>query len=95
MLKKPIPEFKSDEEFSDFVNQNDMTEYDWQETEEIQIERVPKKAVNLRLHPYVLNNVKKIAAARKMPYSTLIQQWLAERVAQEKVLSEHSAEIGI
>ena len=85
MSNKAIPEFKSDKEFADFVDSNDMTEYDWQETAEIQIERMPKKAVNMRIHPYVLNEVKKIAAARKIPYSTLIQQWLAERVAQEKL----------
>lgn len=86
MPKKPIPEFKSDEEFAEFVDNNDMTEYDWQETDEIEIERVPKKPVNIRIHPYVLNEVKKVAKERKMPYSTLIQQWLAERVAQEKLV---------
>ena len=84
MSKKPTPEFKSDEEFAEFVDKNDMTEYDWQETEEIEIERIPKKPVNMRIHPYVLNEVKKIAKERHMPYSTLIQQWLAERVAKEK-----------
>lgn len=83
---KKIPEFKSDEEFAEFVDNNDMTEYDWQETDEIEIERVPKKPVNMRIHPYVLNEVKKIAKERKMPYSTLIQQWVAERVAQEKLV---------
>jgi len=84
MAKKPIPFFESDEEFAHFVDNNDMTEYDWQETDEIEIERVPKKPVNMRIHPYVLNEVKKIAKERKMPYSTLIQQWLAECVAKEK-----------
>ena len=84
MAKKPIPFFESDEEFADFVDNNDMTEYDWQETDEIEIERVPKKPVNMRIHPYVLNEVKNIAKERKMPYSTLIQEWLAERVAKEK-----------
>jgi len=86
MPKKPIPEFKSDEEVAEFVDNNDMTQYDWQETDEIEIERVPKKPVNMRIHPYVLNEVKKVAKERQMPYSTLIQQWLAERVAQEKLV---------
>lgn len=86
MPKKAIPELKSDEEFAEFVDNNDMTEYDWQETAEIEIERVPKKPVNMRIHPYVLNEVKKVAKERKMPYSTLIQQWLAERVTQEKLV---------
>jgi len=81
-----LPEFKTDEEFFEFVENNDTADY-WDEFEDVEdviIKRPKKKAITIRLYPYLITETKKIAMKRNLPYQTLIGQWLAERLSQEK-----------
>ena len=81
-----MPQFKDDDEFADFVDTHDMADY-WDEFEDIEnvkIKRPNKKAITIRLYPYLIAETKKMAVKYGMPYQTLIGQWLAERLPQEK-----------
>lgn len=87
-MSKKMPEFKTDEEFAKFVEEHDMADYkdDLREVKDVKITipKQTKKMVSLRLYPYTLEEIKEIAAKRGMPYQTLIQQWLAEKISEEK-----------
>jgi predicted DNA binding CopG/RHH family protein len=81
-----LPQFKDDDEFADFVDTHDMADY-WDEFEDVEIVKVKrprKKAITIRLYPYLIAETKKTAAKYGMPYQTLIGQWLAERLSQER-----------
>jgi len=81
-----LPEFKTDDEFFEFVENNDTADY-WDEFEDVEnvtIKRPNKKAITIRLYPYLITETKKMAVKYGMPYQTLIGQWLAERLSQEK-----------
>lgn len=45
--------------------------------------RPRKKPVGLRLRPDYLDAIKRVADRRGIPYQTLIQMWLAEKLRQE------------
>jgi len=85
-MKKPVPEFKDNKEFAEFVDNNDMSEYNWEDAPEFEIQHPIKKPVTLRLYPYVIDGIKVIAKKRGMPYQTLIGHWLSERLSQEQLL---------
>lgn len=83
-----LPKFKSEKEFAKFVEEHDLADY-WEELEDVKdmtvkIQRPSKKMVTLRIYPYLLKKVKKIAEEKGVPYQALIQQWLAEKVGEEK-----------
>ena len=80
-----LPKFKNDDEFADFVDTHDMADY-WDEFEdvEVKVKRPKKKAITIRLYPYLIAETKRYAAKYGMPYQTLVGQWLAERISQEK-----------
>jgi len=85
-MKKPVPEFKNNKEFAEFVDNNDMSEYNWEDAPEFEIRHPVKKPVTLRLYPYVIDGIKVIAKKLGMPYQTLIGHWLSERLSQEQLL---------
>ena len=91
-MKKPVPEFKNNKEFAEFVEKNDMSEYDWEDAPEIEIARPVKKPVTLRLYPYLVDGIKKMAQKRGMPYQTLIGYWLSEKLSQELLLELHQTD---
>lgn len=83
-----LPKFKSEEEFAKFVENHDMAEY-WDEFEDIPqmkigLPRPTKKALTMRIYPYLLEQIKRLAAERGVPYQVLIQQWLTEKVREER-----------
>ncbi len=87
-MSKKLPKFKTEEEFAKFVEEHDMADYA-DELEEIKDIRVtiPKQTktmISLRIYPYLLEEIKQIAAKKHMPYQSLIQQWLAEKINEEK-----------
>jgi len=88
-MKKSVPEFKNNKEFTEFVENNDMSEYDWEDAPEIEVKRMVKKPITLRLYPYLVDGIKKIAEKRSMPYQTLIGYWLSEKLSQEQLLELH------
>lgn len=46
-------------------------------------QRRTRKLISLRIFPHQLDRIKRVAARRGMPYQTLIQLWLAEKLAEE------------
>lgn len=81
-----LPEFKTDDEFFEFVETHDTADYwdEFEDVENVKVKRPKKKAITIRLYPYLIAETKRFAAKYGMPYQTLIGQWLAERLSQEK-----------
>lgn len=86
--KKKLPEFKSGEEFADFVENHDMTDYldEFEEVKNMAFKRPAKHPITMKIYPYILEEIKRIASEKGMPYQTLIGQWLAERLSQEQLI---------
>lgn len=86
--KKPIPSFKSERDEFDFWSTHDSIDYlnDTKEVRE-QVEmtrrKLPKKRITMLLDPRIKTKLEKIAAEKGIPYQTLIQIWLREKVNQE------------
>ena len=94
MTKKRLPEFNSEEEEARFWDTHDTIEY-LDEFKSVEIEVTPeleeriltkrelKKQVTLRLDPAQIENVKRIASRKGLPYQTLIRMWITEAIQQE------------
>ena len=87
-MKRELPTFSSDEELAEWIETHDLSEYmDSLEvvTEEIRVQRTTreKKSVGLELDPKDLGAIKRVAKTRGIPYKTLIQNWLIEKLRQE------------
>ncbi|MCD6507264.1 hypothetical protein J7M22_11675 [Candidatus Poribacteria bacterium] len=80
-------------EFADFVESHDtagmIEKGEFEEVKEVEIAIPPKKVpITMRIYPALLERIKRIAKRQGMPYQTLINQWLAERVYLEERRSE-------
>ena len=87
-MKRQLPKFSSEKEFIDWIDTHDTSEYmdSWEEvTEKIKVQRTPskKQSVGLDLNPRDLDAIKQLAKTRGIPYKTLIQNWLIEKLRQE------------
>ena len=86
-MKRQLPKFSSDEEFAEWVETHDLSEYmDSFEvvTEKIKVRRTrEKQSVGLDLNRRDLDAIKRLAKTRGIPYKTLIQNWLIEKLHQE------------
>ena len=87
-MKCELPQFSSEKEFIDWIDTHDTSEYmdSWEEvTEEIKVQRTSRKkqSVGLDLNPRDLDAIKQVAKTRGIPYKTLIQNWLIEKLGQE------------
>ncbi|RLC60129.1 MAG: hypothetical protein DRI80_11380 [Chloroflexota bacterium] len=85
-----IPSFKSDAEAAAWFDTHDTASYmdDLEQVQErIQVTRTrkrpPRKAVGLRLRVDHLEAIKQVAERKGIPYQTLIQMWLVEKLRQE------------
>jgi len=92
-MSKKIPEFKTEEE-ARFWDEHDNTEFitdlepvDIKVSPELENEilnkRELKKPITLRLEPYQIDAVKKIAVKRGLPYQTLIRMWINEKIKND------------
>jgi hypothetical protein len=45
--------------------------------------RRTRQLISLRVFPHQLERIKRVAARQGMPYQTLIQLWLAQKLAEE------------
>jgi predicted DNA binding CopG/RHH family protein len=84
---KPIPHFRSDEEFGEFWMTHDTTEYlDWSKGRRGVFANLrPSTAtISLRLPQGLLNELRALANERDVPYQSLLKVYLAERVAKER-----------
>ena len=82
-----IPTFTSEQEAADWFVANDTAPYmeGLEEVHErILVARTPlKKPVGLRIRSDYLAALKQVAERKGIPYQTLIQMWLVERLRQE------------
>lgn len=85
-----IPEFKSDEEAAAWFETHDTAPHMdrlEQVHEPIQTvrtqQRPSRKPVGMRLRVDYLEAIKKVAEQKGIPYQTLMQMWLVERLRQE------------
>ncbi len=76
---KPIPQFNSEQEESDFWMTHDTTEYlDWSKAKTFIFPRLKpsSKLISLRLPVSIIENARIEANKRDMPYQSLIKQIL-------------------
>lgn len=87
-MKRKLPKFSSDEEFAEWVETHDLSEYMNSfevVNEEIKVQRTTakKESIGVELNPGELKAIKKVAKDKGMPYKALIKNWLIERLRQE------------
>ena len=87
-MKRKLPKFSSDEEFAEWVETHDLSEYmDSFEvvTEEIKVQRtsLQRESIGVDLNPGELRAIKRVAKTKGVPYKALIKNWLIERLHQE------------
>jgi predicted DNA binding CopG/RHH family protein len=58
------------------------------EAEVFKVPRPPRQPVSLRLDPFDLSMVKRIARKKGIPHTQLIALWLHERIETERGLSQ-------
>jgi predicted DNA binding CopG/RHH family protein len=84
-MKKPIPDFASDAEAEKFVDDADLSQYDFKDFKPFSFEFEPKsKSVTMRLPSTLLDAVKARAAEQGVPYQRLIRQTLEREVARPR-----------
>jgi predicted DNA binding CopG/RHH family protein len=78
---KQFPRFDSDQEAERFVEQTDLSDYDFSGFKPMQfeLERKPKQ-VNLRMSAGLLAKIKERAEARGIPYQRFIREVLERAV---------------
>ena len=87
-MKRKLPKFSSDEELAQWIETHDLSDYmDSLElvTEEIKVQRTrrEKQSIGVDLNPGDLDEIKRVAKTKGIPYQTLIKNWLIEKLRQE------------
>lgn len=78
---KNFPAFKTDQEAEAFVENADLSEYDFSEFKTVRYEFEPKSAViNLRLPEKLLADIKAKAAREGLPYTRFIRLILEKAI---------------
>ena len=83
---KKTPEFKNEQEVSDFWATHDSTEYiDWSKGKKVVFQNLKpsSRAVPIRFPNYLIERLKLLANRRHVPYQSLIKMFLSERVVRE------------
>lgn len=81
---KSFPVFASDEEAEDFVDNADLTEYDFSEFKPVRFEFKPKTAtVGMRMPQDLLDAVKARASREGIPYQRFIRHTLEQALSNE------------
>jgi predicted DNA binding CopG/RHH family protein len=82
---KPFPVFESDEEAEKFVDEADLSEYDFSQFKPAHFEFAKKsERVNMRLPKALLSAVKDVASREGIPYQRFIRQALEHAVGAAK-----------
>ncbi|MDR0275096.1 MAG: BrnA antitoxin family protein [Burkholderiaceae bacterium] len=78
---KKVPEFKTDQEAADFLDQ-DLSNLDFSQFKPMRFEIAPKQAaLNMRLPSALLNALKVKAKSQGIPYSRYVRMLLEADVA--------------
>ena len=78
--------FKSEDEEREFWAKQDSTEViDWTKAERVSLAelRPSLKTISIRLPTLMLEEIKKLAHKKDVPYQSLIKLFLAERISRE------------
>ena len=82
---KPFPTFKTDEEAEKFVDEADLSEYDFSQFRPMHFEFAKKsERVNMRLPKALLSAVKDKASHEGIPYQRFIRRALEQAVSPDK-----------
>lgn len=84
---KVIPKFKSEAEEKRFWESNDSSDYvDWSRAKNVAMPNLKPstRTISLRLPEMLLDNIKREANKRDMPYQSLIKAWLADNIKQNR-----------
>ena len=86
--KGKLPEFESEEELAAWVESHDTSQYmdlsdKFPDEFEVIRTRFSTKPLDVRLRTEYLEAIEELAVRRGMPYQTLIQRWLLEKLNQE------------
>ena len=85
--KKPIPEFRSEDEERRFWAKNDSTDFiDWQGATRRKLPNLKPtlRTISLRLPVSMIEDLKVLANKRDVPYQSLLKVFLAERLEKER-----------
>ena len=88
---KPIPEFKTEDEEAEFWSTHDSTEYiDWSKA--VVNPAFPNlkpstKVITIRVSESLLNDLKRLANKKDVPYQSLVKVYLDEKVREETSVS--------
>lgn len=79
---KAKKEIKTDKEAEDFVDQVDLSTYDFSSFEKVNFEFQKKEArVNMRMPVQLLAKIKEMAKSKGIPYTRFIREVLEQKVA--------------
>ncbi|VAX35099.1 hypothetical protein MNBD_UNCLBAC01-2069 [hydrothermal vent metagenome] len=84
--KKPIPQFKSEDQERRFWAEHDSTEYvDWSKARKIIFPNLKPsvKSISVRLPESMLEELKLLANKKDVPYQSLMKVFLADRISEE------------
>ena len=85
--KKPMPEFRSEDEERKFWSGNDSTEFiDWRTANRQKFPQLKPtlRTISLRLPVSMIEDLKILANKRDVPYQSLLKVFLAERLKEER-----------
>lgn len=85
-MKKPLPEFKNEDEERQFWAEHDSTEFlDWSEAQPAVFPNLKPstRTISIRLPESLLNELKQLANEQDVPYQSMIKMILRERVDRE------------
>ena len=85
--KKPVPEFRSEDEERKFWARHDSTEYiDWRTAARCKFPNLKPtlRTISLRLPVSMIEDLKVLANKRDVPYQSLLKVFLAERIQKER-----------
>jgi predicted DNA binding CopG/RHH family protein len=87
-MKSELPKFSSNEELADWIDNHDISEYmdDLEEvTEDLKVRRTKdaEETIGVILNSKDLEAIKQVANDKGVPYQTLIQTWVIEKLHQE------------
>ena len=84
--KKALPEFRSEDEESEFWGAHDSTEFiDWRSASRQKFPNLKPtlRTISLRLPVSMIEDLKVLANRRDVPYQSLLKVFLAERLKKE------------
>lgn len=87
---KSIPKFKNEDEEAEFWGTHDSTEYfDWTKAKRVTFPNLKPstKTITIRVSESLLNNLKRIANKKDVPYQSLVKIFLDDKIREESKLA--------